>query len=99
MKTIITVLKKELRRFFTDSRMLMSIFLPGILIYVIYSLLGGVMTDMLSPEITEYSIYVVNEPTELVGLYNVEGWVVVKNADTTLTKEEILKLKFTGCEQ
>ena len=96
MKTIITVLKKELRRFFTDSRMLTSIFLPGILIYVIYSLLGGVMTDVLSPEITEYKIYVANEPTELVSLYDVEGWVVDKNADTSLTKEEIISMVSDG---
>ena len=96
MKTIITVLKKELRRFFTDSRMLTSIFLPGILIYVIYSLLGGVMTDVLSPEITEYTIYVANEPTELVGLYEVEGWVVDKNLDTSLTKEEIIAMVSNG---
>ena len=96
MKTIITVLKKELRRFFTDSRMLTSIFLPGILIYVIYSLLGGVMTDVLSPEITEYTIYVANEPTELVSLYEVEGWVVDKNSDTSLTKEEIIAMVSDG---
>ena len=96
MKTIITVLKKELRRFFTDSRMLTSIFLPGILIYVIYSLLGGVMTDVLSPEITEYTIYVANEPTELVSLYEVDGWVVDKNADTSLTTEEIIAMVSNG---
>ena len=96
MKTIITVLKKELRRFFTDSRMLTSIFLPGILIYVIYSLLGGVMTDVLSPEITEYTIYVANEPTELVSLYEVDGWVVDKNTDTSLTKEEIISMVSDG---
>ena len=90
MKTIITVLKKELRRFFTDSRMLISIFLPGILIYFIYSLLGGVMTDITQQEITDYTIYVENEPAELSNLYDVEGWTVEKNVDKTLTKEEII---------
>jgi sodium transport system permease protein len=90
MKTIITVLKKELRRFFTDSRMLTSIFLPGILIYFIYSLLGGVMTDITQQEITDYTIYVENEPVELSNLYDVEGWTVKKNVDKTLTKEEII---------
>jgi sodium transport system permease protein len=42
---ILTVMKKELRRFFGDRRMVMTLILPGLLIYVIYSLMGGVMTD------------------------------------------------------
>ena len=94
MKTIITVLKKELRRFFTDSRMLTSIFLPGILIYVIYSLLCGVVTDMMTPTFTEFEIYVENEPAELSAelseLYSYYGWTVIKNSDSTLTKEDIM---------
>ena len=93
MKTIITVLKKELRRFFTDSRMLTSIFLPGILIYIIYSLLGGVVTDFTNQEITDYTIYIENEPTEIVKIsemFNIPSWTVTKNSEQ-LTKEEILE--------
>ena len=93
MKTIITVLKKELRRFFTDSRMLTGIFLPGILIYVIYSLLGGVVTDFTNKEITEYTIYTVNEPTEIdkiSEMFSNPNWTVTKNSEQ-LTKEEILE--------
>ncbi len=44
---ILTVMKKELRRFFGDRRMLMTIILPGVLIYVIYSLMGGVLSENL----------------------------------------------------
>ena len=90
MKTIITVLKKELRRFFTDSRMLTSIFLPGILIYFIYSLLGGVVLDFTNKEITEYKIYIENEPVELVEMYNIESWTVEKNV-IVLTEEEAIQ--------
>ena len=92
MKTILTVLKKELRRFFTDSRMLVSIFFPGILIYLIYSLLGGVVTDFTTKEITNYTIYIENEPTESVEISNmfaIPSWTVNKN-DEKLTKDEIL---------
>ena len=32
---ILTVMKKELRRFFGDKRMLMTLVLPGLLIYII----------------------------------------------------------------
>lgn len=43
---ILTVMKKELRRFFGDRRMLMTLILPGLLIYIIYSLMGGALSDM-----------------------------------------------------
>ncbi len=95
MKTIFTVLKKELRRFFTDSRMLFSIFLPGVLIYVIYSLLGGIVMDFTSQEITDYVIYIENEPIELKNIYDNDGWTVLKN-EKDLTKEEIISLVSNG---
>ena len=46
MKDILTIMKKELVRFLTDKRMIVTLFLPGILIYMIYSFMGGVMGDM-----------------------------------------------------
>ena len=46
MKDILTIMKKELVRFLTDKRMIATLFLPGILIYMIYSFMGGVMGDM-----------------------------------------------------
>ena len=48
MKDIITVMKKELTRFLTDKRMLVTLFLPGILIYVMYSFMGGILGDEFS---------------------------------------------------
>lgn len=53
---ILTVMKKELRRFFGDKRMVMTLVLPGLLIYIIYSLMGGVMTDVMGGEATEYRV-------------------------------------------
>lgn len=55
---ILTIMKKELRRFFGDRRMLMTVILPGVLIYVIYSIMGGVLADNLmgGGEDTEYRI-------------------------------------------
>ena len=53
---ILTVMKKELRRFFGDRRMLATLILPGLLIYVIYSLMGGALADTVggSGEDVEY---------------------------------------------
>ena len=89
MSKIFVVLKKELRRFFTDRRMLTSIFLPGILIFIIYSLLGGVVTNMMSQQITDYSIHIENEPTEFSMIFDVSDWNVEKNKEA-LTKEEAI---------
>jgi sodium transport system permease protein len=89
MSKIFVVLKKELRRFFTDRRMLTSIFLPGILIFIIYSLLGGVVTDMMSQQITDYSVHIENEPTEFSMIFDVSDWNVEKNKEV-LTKDEAI---------
>lgn len=43
--SILTIMKKELARFFGDRRMVVSILMPGILIYVMYSFMGGAMGD------------------------------------------------------
>lgn len=50
MRSIFIIIKKELKRFFTDRRMLLSLFLPGIILYLVYSLMGNVMGGMLSAD-------------------------------------------------
>jgi|SRR5690625_745663 len=50
MKNILTILRKELRRFFTDKRMVLSLLLPGVLIFVLYSLMGSFMSNIGSVE-------------------------------------------------
>lgn len=44
--TVFTIFKKELTRFLKDRRMVVALLLPGILIYLIYSLMGGAFDDM-----------------------------------------------------
>lgn len=92
MKKILTILRKELRRFFTDKRMVLSIFLPGILMYFVYSLMGGVMTDSINQQIEEYTIYVENGPTEFDSFYDVEGSTVIRiteNLSSEIVKEKV----------
>jgi len=43
---IVTIMKKELARFFGDKRMVAGILLPGILIYVMYTFMGSAMGSM-----------------------------------------------------
>lgn len=43
---MVTIMKKELARFFGDRRLLVSILMPGLLIYVLYSFMGSAMGSM-----------------------------------------------------
>ena len=41
--SVFTIMKKELARFFGDRRLMVSILMPGILIYVVYTFMGSAM--------------------------------------------------------
>ncbi len=63
--TIFTIMKKELARFFGDSRMVMTtLLLPGVLIFVLYSLMGSAMKEQFMSETFEPKCYVVNLPED-----------------------------------
>ena len=76
---ILTIMKKELRRFFTDRRMLMTIVLPGVLIYFIYTLMGNALSDNLlgSSEEVEYRV-LLHHRSETVE-------AIVESADLNMT--------------
>ncbi len=92
MRTIGIILKKELKRFFTDYRMLMGIILPGLLIFVIYTIMGNIMQDSFAPD-NNYIVYIENEPEAFKLPASMEAGdskisFIVNERD--LTKEEIL---------
>ncbi len=65
---ILTVMKKEFRRFFGDRRMVITLLLPGILLFAIYSLMGeALMSGVLAEEDTVHEIAVSREnlPTSM----------------------------------
>lgn len=63
----LTVMKKELARFFGDRRLVITtLLLPGCMIYLVYSLLGNIMMKSLLPEETYMAkAYVVDMPESL----------------------------------
>ncbi len=62
MRNIWIIIKKEFARFFKDRRMLVALFLPGILIYVVYSFMGDIINSMVTVENNYvYTGYVVNQ--------------------------------------
>lgn len=46
MKNILTIIKKEFSRFFRDKRMVITVLLPGVLIFVVYTLIGSAISDI-----------------------------------------------------
>ena len=65
MSNIFTIMIKELKRFFTDRRMLISLIMPGLIIFIIYTLIGSFISEGLNvdKEYT-YNVYVENIPEE-----------------------------------
>ncbi len=53
MRNVLTIFLKELKRVFTDRRMLISLFLPGVLIYIVYTVMGSVITKVATQSSTK----------------------------------------------
>ncbi len=91
---IFTIFKKELARFFKDRRTLIALIMPGILIYCIYSLMGGFMGDAFMPD-EDYvpSASVINMPESLRPIFTESGMFEVyeidKNEDIDMHKQQI----------
>ena len=88
---IFTVMKKELARFFGDRRMMASIFLPGILIYLLYSLMGeSLMSGFGTDEDTRYYLQAQNLPSSIQVILEHEDspFILVDQADPMASVED-----------
>ncbi len=87
---IFTIFKKELARFFKDRRTLIALIMPGVLIYLIYSLMGGFMGDAFMPD-EEYTpiIYSVNTPKTVDALFENMELTLTPSEDIEKEKQEI----------
>lgn len=63
-----TIIKKEFIRFFKDRRMVITILLPGVLIYAVYSLMGTLMAEE-KKDYTKFTptCFVLNMPEDELG--------------------------------
>ena len=73
MKNILRIMNKELRRVFTNKRMMISLILPGIIIFALYSAMGSVVNKQADNEqskikTTKYNVYAVNMPDDPDGI-------------------------------
>lgn len=90
MKNVFTIIKKEFSRFFKDRRMVVTVLLPGLLIYVIYSIMGAVFSDMTGvDEDYKPTAYIFGAPTDfrrkLSEVLNVTEQTSLDDAKTAVT--------------
>lgn len=87
MKGILTIFKKEFSRVFKDKRLVFSAFiLPGLMIYVLYSIMGGVITDMTIETINHNSIIeTINAPDNFNNYFASDAIYTIK----TITSDEL----------
>ncbi len=94
MKNVFTIMKKELKRFFTDRRMLMSLLLPGFMIFIVYTLMGSFIQDIGSTdEEFIYQIKVFNNQDEfdlkeIASLANYKVNITEYSSDDKLEEEK-----------
>ena len=86
---VLTILKKELIRVFSDKRMVMTIIMPGIILYVVYSLIGTGMADKIKGEGPEsWSVSVVNMPKHLEAVLQQPGAKLQEVAESDIAEKK-----------
>ena len=91
MKDILIIMKKELVRFLTDKRMLVTLFMPGVLIYIMYSLMGGFLTDMTSvDEGHKPVILTVNSSDAIAQMLTASEAQLTEVTDVEKAKEDVI---------
>ncbi len=90
----LTIIKKEFARFFGDRQLLFTtVIMPGLLIYIIYSLMGTGIQKMISEGANEVvTLQVENMPASMAPLFNsIDSNLVV--TEQSITDDDIKKLE------
>ena len=90
----LTIIKKEFARFFGDRQLLFTtVIMPGLLIYIIYSLMGTGTQKMISEGANEVvTLQVENMPASMAPLFNsIDSNLVV--TEQSITDDDIKKLE------
>ena len=88
--SIFTIMKKELSRFFGDKRLVISILIPGVLVYVLYCFMGDAMGDAFGVD-DDYTptIQAVSLPGSMEALLPQAGFAVTAAADVEAAREAV----------
>lgn len=92
--SIITIMKKEFTRFFTDRRMVLTtVLMPGLMIYLLYSFMGsGLASQFETAEDYKANVYAVDLPGSMRSLEDGEAllqFTEISRKDIDKAKEEL----------
>ncbi|MDE7221214.1 MAG: ABC transporter permease [Oscillospiraceae bacterium] len=87
---VLTIMKKELARFFGDKRMVVSILLPGVLIYIAYCFMGSAMGSAFGVD-EDYTptIQAVNLPASMEALLPQTGFAIITGTDVEAAQKAV----------
>jgi len=87
---VLTIMKKELARFFGDKRMVVSILMPGVLIYITYVFMGSAMGSAFSVD-EDYTpaIQAVSLPGSMEALLPQTGFSLITGTDEEAAREAV----------
>ena len=86
---VITIIKKEFARFFGDKRMVFTtLLMPGLIIYIMYSLMGQQFSDLEDTSKDVYAVETVGLPASMKAFMDIDQ-VDLKEVDAS--KEEAAK--------
>ena len=90
MSGIITIMKKELSRFFSDKRTVAGILLPGIMIYVLYTFMGSAMGSAFGVD-EDYAptVQAACLPSSMEALLPQTGFTIIACEDKEAAKEAV----------
>ena len=80
---ILTIMKKELARFFGDKRTVAGVLLPGVMIYVLYSFMGTAMGSVFGVA-EDASIQAVRLPQSIAALADSAGMALTEGEEAGL---------------
>lgn len=98
--TAIIVFKKELSRFFGDKRLMFTtVLLPGLIIFLMYSVMGEAMNSTMNSENKIFDIGVVNMPAIMESSFPEAKFNVKKldAADEAALREKVSKKDYQLC--
>ncbi|MBQ3692677.1 MAG: ABC transporter permease [Clostridia bacterium] len=98
--TAFVVFKKELTRFFGDKRLLFTtVLLPGLIIFVMYSVMGQAMTSSFSTTDSTFNIAVVNMPSTVKDSFKSNRYNItnLKTDDIDSVREKISNKSYQLC--
>ena len=97
MHSVFTIVKKELKRSFTDIRVLLGMILPGLIIFLMYTFMGSIISNVEEKQTSYKTFYgvVVRCPDELKSFFDDNKYELIgkeKSLEESYTKEEYMTL-------